>query len=247
MTSRTSRDLTRYLHRFAFKLCDPASMRFLRRLFRFPRARPASLPKRLRRNFDTASFDPSRPKKRGRPPAAQERSSQSAPIQPVQVAPARAPAQQLHLPLEKPRVEHLPAAAQRKSVLKGKCYVIDGDTIVIKKQHIRIAGIDAPELEHPFGQPSKWAMVRLCKGQVITADVKDELSYGRLVATCYLPDGRDIAAELVKLGLAVDWPKYSGGRYRHLEPEGIRKKLWRCDARQKGRMPPVDYGAARFR
>ena len=125
------------------------------------------------------------------------------------------------------------------TTLKGSCYVIDGDTIVIGKVRIRIAGIDAPELDHPWGQKSKWAMVRLCKGQEITAHVHDEMSHDRVVATCYLPDGRDLAAELVKQGLAIDWPKFSGGKYRTLEPPGTRKRLWRAAARQRGRMPPV--------
>jgi endonuclease YncB( thermonuclease family) len=127
-----------------------------------------------------------------------------------------------------------PLAHER--ILRGKCYVIDGDTIVIAKQRIRLEGIDAPELDHPWGQASKWAAVRLCKGQEITARITGKLSYDRLVARCFLPDGRDIAAELVKDGLAIDWPKYSGGAYAHLEPEGIRKKLWRADARQNGKM-----------
>ena len=125
----------------------------------------------------------------------------------------------------------IPLAHER--VLRGKCYVIDGDTIVIAKQRIRLAGIDAPELDHPWGQKSKWAVVRMCKGQEITAKITGELSYDRLVARCYLPDGRDIAAELVKDGLAIDWAAYSGGKYRALEPDGIRKKLWRAHARQR--------------
>jgi endonuclease YncB( thermonuclease family) len=56
----------------------------------------------------------------------------------------------------------------------------------------------------------------------------------RCVAQCFLPDGRDLAAELVSAGLALDWPKFSGGKYRHLEPADARRKLWRGDARQKG-------------
>lgn len=35
--------------------------------------------------------------------------------------------------------------------LKGLCHVSDGDTIVIKNTHIRLAGIDAPELDQPLG------------------------------------------------------------------------------------------------
>ena len=77
----------------------------------------------------------------------------------------------------------------------------------------------------PWGQKSKWAMVALCKGQVVTAKLNGERSRDRLVATCYLPDGRDIGAELIKQGMALDWAQFSGGSYRHLEPEGARKKL----------------------
>lgn len=124
------------------------------------------------------------------------------------------------------------------ATLKGRCYVVDGDTITIGNTSIRLAGIDAPEMDHPYGKNAKWALVNLCKGQVITAEMEDHFSHGRCVATCYLPDGRDLSAEMVKAGLAIDWRKFSGGKYRHLEPEGVRRKLWRADARQKGLMPP---------
>lgn len=119
--------------------------------------------------------------------------------------------------------------------------MIDGDTIVIGGTHIRLAGIDAPELNHPWGQKSKWAMVSMCKGKVVTARLKEQDHFDRVVARCFLPDGTDLAAALVKQGLAIDWPKYSGGIYKHLEPPGIRKKLWRADARQKGWFDPASH------
>lgn len=74
------------------------------------------------------------------------------------------------------------------------------------------------------------------KGQVITAEIEPELSYDRLVVTCFLPDGRDLSAEMVRLGLALDWPKFSGGKYAHLEPEGVLRKHWKAAARQRGHM-----------
>jgi endonuclease YncB( thermonuclease family) len=58
-----------------------------------------------------------------------------------------------------------------------------------------------------------------------------------------LSDGTDLAAEMVRSGHALDWRRHSGGRYRPLEPEGIRNRLWRADARQKGRFPPRSNGA----
>ncbi|MBY6202454.1 thermonuclease family protein [Maritalea mobilis] len=124
--------------------------------------------------------------------------------------------------------------------MKGKAYVVDGDTLVISGTKIRISGIDAPELHHPWGKKSKFAMIQMCKGQIVTAHIQEEVSYDRIVAKCYLADGTDLAAELVKQGLALDWPRFSGGAYRHLEPEGIRKKHWRANAKQQGKLKPSE-------
>ncbi|GEM_PF-1865152 len=54
-------------------------------------------------------------------------------------------------------------------VLEGPAYVTDGDTIAIQKTQVRLYGIDAPELHHPYGKKAKWAMVNLCKGHKIRA------------------------------------------------------------------------------
>jgi endonuclease YncB( thermonuclease family) len=123
-------------------------------------------------------------------------------------------------------------------VIKGRCWVIDGDTIVIGEHNIRLAGIDAPELDQPYGQKAKWALVRLCQGQHVHAEVTGEFSHDRVVAVCRLADGTDLAAEMVRTGNAIDWKKHSGGKYRALEPDGVRKRLWRADARQRGQFPP---------
>jgi endonuclease YncB( thermonuclease family) len=120
------------------------------------------------------------------------------------------------------------------TVLKGRAFVVDGDTVVVRKTQIRLFGIDAPELTHPFGKRAKWALVSLCKGQRIEAEVVETDVHGRIVAKCRLEDGRDLSAEMVKLGLAIDWPRYSKGVYKRLELPGVRKKLWLADARQKG-------------
>lgn len=135
-----------------------------------------------------------------------------------------------------------PPGMEPQRTLTGRCHVVDGDTIIVRGQSIRLAGIDAPELDHPYGRNARLALIELCRGQIIRAEPDGEFTYGRLSATCFLPDGRDLAAEMVRLGHAVDWRKFSGGRYRHLEVPGARKRLWRCDMRQKGRLPPSDQG-----
>lgn len=125
------------------------------------------------------------------------------------------------------------------SEVMGPCYVVDGDTICIGSQNIRLSGIDAPEMDHPYGKNAKWHLVNLTKGQHIRAVFHGAQTHARELATCYLPDGRDLSAEMVAAGLAIDWPKFSGGKYRHLEAPDARKRMWRADARQKGKWPPT--------
>lgn len=121
-------------------------------------------------------------------------------------------------------------------VLQGAAYIIDGDSLKIRKTEVRLFGVDAPELNHPYGKQAKWALVNMCKGHQVRAEVVETDAHGCSVAKCYLPDGRDLSAEMVKLGLAIDWPKFSGGKYKALEVENARRKMWLADARQKGHM-----------
>ncbi len=124
----------------------------------------------------------------------------------------------------------------KPQIISGPAYIVDGDTIRIKKVQIRLFGIDAPEMNHPHGSNAKWALVKLCKGHIVSAEILEKDAHGRTVAKCTLPDGRDLSAEMVKAGMAIDWPKFSGGIYTALEVPDVRKKLWLADARQKGRM-----------
>lgn len=133
-------------------------------------------------------------------------------------------------------LEAEPEPEAAPEVLCGKAWVVDGDTIDVAGVRLRLFGIDAPEMEHPFGKKAKWAMQRLCKGHDVRAEIVDQDAHGRTVAKCFLPDGRDLSAELVRQGLALDWPKFSGGAYAALEQPGVRKKLWLAAARQKGHM-----------
>lgn len=153
------------------------------------------------------------------------------PLKPIRISSAGVPKRQ-PAPFDPTSAKHLPA----KQIIKGAAYVIDGDTVTINKKQVRLFGIDAPEIDHPYGKNAKWALVKLCKGHMVQAEITDKDDYGRAVAHCTLPDGRDLSAEMVKLGLAIDWPKFSGGKYSKLETHDARRKLWLADARQKGRM-----------
>ena len=107
----------------------------------------------------------------------------------------------------------------------GKCWVIDGDTIHIRKHKIRFQGMNAPELDEPYGEQAKWELHKLVKGQTITAKPNGERSHDRIVAKCFLEDGTDLGAKMVEMGLALDLPEYPDADYRHLETPASRKKL----------------------
>ena len=63
---------------------------------------------------------------------------------------------------------------------------------------------------------AKRFMVDLVEGETVVCDLTQERTHGRRVGGCYR-DGRDIAAELIRAGLARDCPHFSGACYRAVE------------------------------
>jgi endonuclease YncB( thermonuclease family) len=107
----------------------------------------------------------------------------------------------------------------------GTAHVIDGDTIKVRGRKVRLAGINAPELNMPYGQQAKWAMVDICKGKIVRVVPNGETSFDRIVATCYVDGDLDIGAELIRRGLARDIPVFTGGKYTHLETQAARVRI----------------------
>lgn len=89
--------------------------------------------------------------------------------------------------------------------------VHDGDTFrCADRTRVRVWGLDAPELATPAGPASMRAMATMLAGQTLTCQRKGK-SHNRVVARCTLPDGRDIAAEMIRQGQGREWVKFSKG------------------------------------
>ncbi|NQV20113.1 MAG: thermonuclease family protein [Rhodospirillales bacterium] len=119
----------------------------------------------------------------------------------------------------------------------GSARVIDGDTIVITGERIRLHGIDAPELkqtcktrkgkEQLCGQLAKQNLERLVKGQDVTCKGNTRDRYKRLIAICYAGPF-DINETMVADGWALAYRKYSTDYVRaETFAKSRREGIWR--------------------
>lgn len=102
----------------------------------------------------------------------------------------------------------------------GGAYVIDGDTIVVRSKKIRLAGIDAPELQQMCGPrqcglAAKRYLERLVKGRQVSCNLSGRDKYGRYIGLCWA-GGHDLAVQLVSHGHALAYRRYSR-RYAGIE------------------------------
>jgi endonuclease YncB( thermonuclease family) len=100
----------------------------------------------------------------------------------------------------------------------GIATVLDGDTIEIHGQRIRLHGIDAPESGQSCfdtagqnwrcGQQAALALQELIGRRSVTCDKRDVDQYGRIVGRCLVGE-LDINEWLVAQGLALAYRHYS--------------------------------------
>ena len=108
------------------------------------------------------------------------------------------------------------ARAEEAPILEARVSkVLDGDTFTLsgESRRIRVWGLDAPEWNHQGGSTATSTLSSLISGKQLRCAVLDVDRYGRLVAQCLLPNGRDIAAEMIRSGTATEYCRYSGGYY----------------------------------
>lgn len=96
--------------------------------------------------------------------------------------------------------------------------VIDGDTVEIAGERVRLYGIDAPESDQMCGGEGvpMWACGAWASGEVraryagrlADCEALDRDRYGRTVARCAV-DGEDMGQALVQSGLAFAYLKYA--------------------------------------
>ena len=128
-------------------------------------------------------------------------------------------------------------ATRQGPTFTGRAKVIDGDTLEINGERVRLFGIDAPEsrqecqdaarLPYPCGHEATRALAATIGRRPVTCTAVDYDRYDREVAICQV-DGRDLGDAMVRAGQAVDYTQHSRGRYAAAEREAqqARRGLW---------------------
>lgn len=134
--------------------------------------------------------------------------------------------------------------------------VVDGDTIRLDGQRVRLWGFDAPErrqtcrisgVERSIGEEATEGLKALMAGGDLKCRTRDRDRYGRTVAECSAGD-QDVGQAMVRMGWAWALPRYSRDAYlpAQEEAERARRGIWageaNCEAparfRQEHRQAP---------
>lgn len=125
--------------------------------------------------------------------------------------------------------------------LTGLASVIDGDTIEIRGERIRLAGIDAPEMgqfcESPqgqirAGQRAALGLADQIDGRTVTCEGTERDRWGRLIADCKVggaqgAGGVSLSRSMVEAGLAWAFVRYSREYVEaEAEAQAQRRGLW---------------------
>jgi len=111
-----------------------------------------------------------------------------------------------------------PPALKTPQSLSGRVsYVVDGDSLYIHghKPQIRLWGVDAPEKGRTGFRSATDYLFLIAQDQKITCEIMTRDHYGRTVARCFLPDGREINRLMIESRKTREYRHFTKGFYSH--------------------------------
>lgn len=118
--------------------------------------------------------------------------------------------------------------------LSGTARVVDGDTLRLGGERIRLVGLDAPELAQDCGRAdgTRWpcgvvardTLATMVHGAALDCAPQGHDVYGRVLARCSA--GGDLGARLVEAGMAISDGDYLG---EEAAAKASRAGIWQGD------------------
>jgi endonuclease YncB( thermonuclease family) len=142
-----------------------------------------------------------------------------------------------HLPGSGSRPSRPTSSAPAPDRISGAARAIDGDSMYVGQDEVRMKGIDAPEGKQSCtkdgrawecGNAARDELRRLIGKDVVQCQVIERDKHGRLLATCSA-GGRDLNAGMVASGMAV---AYGGYLREQGEAKAKRRGLWGSEFQQ---------------
>lgn len=140
--------------------------------------------------------------------------------------------------------QHFPGGSQRPTSstpapgqISGAARAIDGDSLFVGRDEVRMKGIDAPEGKQSCtkdgrswdcGNAARDELRRLIGNDVVQCRVLERDKHGRLLSTCSA-GGRDLNAGMVASGMAV---AYGGYLREQGDAKAKRRGLWGSEFQQ---------------
>ena len=115
--------------------------------------------------------------------------------------------------------------------ISGAARPIDGDSLFVGRNEVRLQGIDAPEGRQTCsrgdqtwncGEEAKRELTRAIGGEIVSCEVRERDRYGRLLARC-TAGGRDVNAAMVRAGMAV---AFGGYEDEEADARSSRRGVW---------------------
>jgi endonuclease YncB( thermonuclease family) len=120
--------------------------------------------------------------------------------------------------------------------VSGRVRVADGDSLELAGKRIRLVGIDAPELHQtcvdrkgqtwPCGRTAADELRAHVAGRELTCQPHGMDRYHRLLAACFLDDGSEINAWLVRQGWAVAYGRSTTYHSEQSEAKSAQRGIW---------------------
>jgi endonuclease YncB( thermonuclease family) len=117
--------------------------------------------------------------------------------------------------------------------------VHDGDTITLNGESVRLASIDAPELDQAYGQQSRADLSTMIMGQTVTVTFAQKDRFDRVVGSVFKPDCTNVNLNMVLVGAAwyyeafqceIDLRQRQTYAAAHAQARAAGRGLWALEA-----------------